>query len=276
MADISTFTLPDGTVVNLKDTEARAMLSRHLELRSVDVLPTAGADTLNVMYLVPEASGDGDTKAEYVTLTTTAADGSVSYRWEKIGSTGVVLTGYSKTGHTHAYTKVTGVPAHSYTPAGTIAPQTFTGTETEVSVSGTPEGSVSKPDVTVTPATATRFVAETATGGGAVTAGAAPSCVLPSLTMKVVGESLVFGWSAGSFSPGSPTKVTLPTFSSQTIMTGATAALAGTPAFTGKAMTSKGKVTPGGSVSTAVFSGTPATLGHSLTTASGVTGENDK
>ncbi|MCI6674803.1 MAG: hypothetical protein MR519_10725 [Spirochaetaceae bacterium] len=276
MADISSITLPDGTVVYLKDSEARAMLSKHLELKVVDTLPEASADTLNAMYLVPEASGGEDTKAEYITLSSKASDGSVSYKWEKIGSTGVVLKGYSKTGHTHAYTRVTGVPAHSYTPSGTIGAQTFTGSEADVSVSGTPEGTVSKPAIAVTPTTATKYVASSAAAGGAVTAGSAASCTLPKLTMSVSGESLVIGWSGGSFTANSPTKVTLPSFAAQTIVTGVSAALAATPAFTGKPMTSTGKLTPSGSISKAVFTGAAATLAHSLTTGGATTGVNNQ
>lgn len=275
MADISSITLPDGTVVKLKDAEARAMLSKHLELQSVDTLPTASADTMNVMFLVPEASGSQDTKAEYITIREgTSPD--FTYRFEKIGSTGVVLSGYSQTGHTHAYTRVTGVPAHSYTPAGTIGAQTFTGTETDISVTGTPEGTVSKPAITVTPTTVTKYVASSAAAGGSVTAGSAAACTLPKLTMSVSGESLVISWSNGSFTANNPTKVSLPSFTAQTIVTGAAAALASTPTFTGKSLTSTGKTTPSGSVSKAVFTGAAATLGHSLTTGSATTGTNNQ
>lgn len=59
----------------------------------------------------------------------------------------------------------------------------------------------------------TAYVAESATGGGSVTAGSAASCTLPTLTTSVVNETLTISWSAGSFSANTPTAVTLPSFS---------------------------------------------------------------
>ena len=83
--------------------------SVHLEMWVVDELPTASADTIYGLWLVPEASGDSDVKAEYVTIKTISPDGSVSYRWEKIGSTALALKDYSKVGHTHVIADVTGL-----------------------------------------------------------------------------------------------------------------------------------------------------------------------
>lgn len=123
------------------------------------------------------------------------------------------------------------------------------GTPTEVSVvlgdlalkdrataSYTPSGSVSAPTVTVTPTTVERFLAQSATGGGSVSAGTAASCTFPSLTMNVENEVLSLFWTAGTFATNTPTSVTLPTFASTQVVTGATAS-ASQPTFTGTAAT---------------------------------------
>lgn len=97
----------------------------------------------------------------------------------------------------------------------------------------TPEGTVSAPTVTVTPATETVYVAQTASGGGAVTAGTAASCTLPALTTTVENETLTLGWTAGSFTANTPTAVTLPSFDSQTVVSGISDASASQPTFSG-------------------------------------------
>lgn len=51
--------------------EAAAM--HNLELRVVDTLPTAGIDTLNAIYLVPEAGTQSGVYTEYVTIRTEAS-----------------------------------------------------------------------------------------------------------------------------------------------------------------------------------------------------------
>lgn len=90
-----------------------------------------------------------------------------------------------------------------------------------VVASYTPAGTVSTPSITVTPATESVLKAVS-------TEGVVPSCTLP--TMEVTDEVLTF--TAGSFSAGS-----MPAFSTETVLTGATAALDAAPAFTGTAAT---------------------------------------
>lgn len=121
------------------------------------------------------------------------------------------------------------------------------GTPTEVSVilgalaqkdrvqaTYTPAGSVAAPTVTVTPTTATVYTAGSASGGGSVTPGTAAACTLPTLTptYDANNKKLSLAWTAGSFTANTPTGVTLPTFTSKKLMTGATAT-ASAPAFTG-------------------------------------------
>lgn len=63
--------------------------------KSVDRLPTAGADTMNIIHLVP-AESQGETnnaKAEYITIDN-GSQAEVRYTWEKIGDTRISLSGY--------------------------------------------------------------------------------------------------------------------------------------------------------------------------------------
>ena len=176
------------------------------------------------------------------------------------------------------------------TPAGTVSQPTFTGEEmtstgsatfpsvtTDIWVNEetsqyypgnyTPKGTVSKPNVTVTPSTTTV---------NSITAvGTLPSCTLPSLTCSVANENLTLGWSAGSFSAG-----TLPTKGSNTtVMTGASAALAADPVFTGAEVLITGATraatadvtvtgTPEGTVSKPTFTGTAKYVTATVGTAS--------
>jgi len=121
------------------------------------------------------------------------------------------------------------------------------GTPTEVSVilgalaqkdrvqaTYTPAGSVAAPAITVTPTTATVYTAGSASGGGQVVPGSAAECTLPTLTANYDAQTkkLTLAWTAGSFVSNTPTGVTLPTFTSKKLLTGATAT-ASAPAFTG-------------------------------------------
>lgn len=62
-----------------------------------DALPTASADTMYKIYLVPSALPDpGDAKDEYLTIRT-GTEGSYVYTWEQIGRVRVDLSAYSTT-----------------------------------------------------------------------------------------------------------------------------------------------------------------------------------
>ena len=70
--------------------------------QSVAVLPTASADTMNIIYLVP--SDDPKTqnvKDEYITISATD-QGTTTYSWEQIGSTEIDLSGYYTSQQTDA------------------------------------------------------------------------------------------------------------------------------------------------------------------------------
>ena len=65
--------------------------------QSVAELPTASADTMNKIYLVPSTNPETkNVKDEYITIATTD-QGTTTYNWEQIGSTTVDLSGYSTT-----------------------------------------------------------------------------------------------------------------------------------------------------------------------------------
>ena len=133
----------------------------------------------------------------------------------------------------------------NYQPSGTVSQPSFTGTAATIVVSGrdgtvtyTPAGSVSKPNITVTPTTGKTY---SITGVGSV----------PSLSMAVTDETLTYSWSAGS----------VPTREEKTFMTGATAALAAAPAFSGTGTRLTASYTPAGSVSQPTFTGNKVQLG---------------
>lgn len=61
----------------------------------VSTLPTASADTMGKIYLVPNAGSGTNAKDEYVTIRSGSA-GSYTYSWELFGTTQIDLTGYVK------------------------------------------------------------------------------------------------------------------------------------------------------------------------------------
>lgn len=159
----------------------------------------------------------------------------------------------------------------NYTPAGSVSQPTFSGAEMTATASYTPAGgvtvsvgsgtanytpagSVSKPDITVTPTTDSVYsITDVGT--------------LPSLSMTVANENLTIAFSEGTL----PTKG-----AAQTVMTGASAALASAPAFTGTgvdleasfsgtAATINAKGTPSGTVSQPSFTGTGVDLAAAFT-----------
>ena len=85
-------------------TEVDAMVAAIQQFRLVSVaqLPTASADTMNKIYLVPSANPQTqNTKDEFITLMVDE-QGTVTYSWECIGSTEVNLTNYYTKSQTDA------------------------------------------------------------------------------------------------------------------------------------------------------------------------------
>lgn len=274
--EIETF---NGTVYELCDAAARATIEELKSLLSgaahyLDVTTTPlsdGATTNPIVINGVEVTAKAGDVAVYSNMEYIWSE--VAGKWREFGSTGSLKALAFKDSATG-----------KFTPSGSVSQPTFSGTETSISVKGipsgtiskgtgtanyTPSGSVSTPTITVTPSTQTKYVAASATGGGSVTAGKAASCTLPSLGMTVANNRLTFTWNSGSFTANTPTAVTLPSFSSQTIVTGISSATSTTPSFTGDGaelkftgneLTSTGKTTPTGSVTKPSFTGNEGTV----------------
>lgn len=162
-----------------------------------------------------------------------------------------------------------GTASATYTPAGSVSQPTFSGNSLTSTGSCTPRGyvvvdfgsgtfgshfvqvsgTVSKPNITVTPSSASTLTS-VATAG-----------TLPSWSASVSGETLSFSFSAGA----------MPTFNTGNRLTGASAALASAPEFTGNYISCDAVFygsatsvsvtgTPSGTVSQPTFTGTAKTL----------------
>ena len=100
--------------------------------QSVTTLPTASADTMNKIYLVPSTNPETkNVKDEYITIATTD-QGTTTYSWEQIGSTTVDLSGYSTTEQMNAAiaNAIATALANYYTKS-----QTMTSAEIEAAIS---------------------------------------------------------------------------------------------------------------------------------------------
>jgi hypothetical protein len=77
-------------------SEVQQLISavKQFTYQSVQSLPTASADTMNIIYLVPSSNPDTqNVKDEYITIATTEQD-VTTYSWEMIGSTAIDLSNY--------------------------------------------------------------------------------------------------------------------------------------------------------------------------------------
>lgn len=201
MADISKIKLPgDNTVYNIKDATARTQIS-NLQTSVTGAMHYKGTSSTEITdggTQTPTIGGTAIATANLVAgdvvIYGSTGEGSQNApkefvwngsKWEEFGSTG-------------------SLKALAFKDSATAAAQVIT----------------RKTDVAVN--TASKYVATSATGGGAVTAGTAASCTFPELTATVATatETLEFTWTDGSFTANTPTAVTLPSFSSQTIATG--------------------------------------------------------
>lgn len=254
MADISKITLPSGTTYNIKDQTARDLISNLDGYTDyLGVTTTALTDGATTNPISVDGSSITAKKGNIVNY------GSKEFifngtAWQEFGDmSGLKALAY-KDNASASYTPAGAVTQPTFTgtaatitskgtPAGTVSKPSWTGTAATITVTGTPAGTVSKPNVTVTPSTTTV---------NSITAvGSLPTCTLPTLTTTVANENLTLGWTEGSFNAGSlPTKG-----SNTTVMTGASAALASNPTFTGAALSSTTAYTPAGSVSQPTFSG---------------------
>jgi len=282
MADISKVKLPSGTTYNLKDADARTRITA-LEEAVVSGITYIGTSTTEITdggNQKPTIGGTAVTPVngnlvfygnkEFVFTGTWSSSASTG-AWEEFGDMGSLGSLAFKNSATGSFTPSGSVSATfsgtsksvsvSGTPSGTVS-SSFSGTPTlitatpsatstaitsknasaiTVSVSATantsgafqPAGTVSKPSITVTPTTGT--VAEVAT------VGTLPTKASVSGKFTVANETLTiadFDYITGVG--------TLPTTNSATVMTGASAALASTPTFTGSKYNLSGSIAANG------------------------------
>lgn len=233
---ISQFTMPDGNIVELKDKVAREAVAGGTHFLGVTTTEVTDGSAQTSVLIGEEsktvANGDIVVKGNKEFIYAES-----DLKWHELGDV-------TNLGSLALKNSASGL----YTPAGTVE-ATFTGTN----ASFTPAGTVSKPNVTVTPTTANVKEFDQA---GSVSAGVAASMTLPTLTFTPDNnENLTISWDQGSFTANTPTSVTLPTSKETAVMTGVSAELESTPIFSG----TEGTVSVAGSIS-ASFSGTQATI----------------
>lgn len=262
MADISKITLPDNGSYDIKDAKARediaalqASLSGGIQYIGVTTTPITNDDTTSSIQInddsVTAKQGDlviyGELEFIY--------DGA---KWHEFGSTGSLKKLAFKD-------TATG----DYTPTGSVSVPTFEGTSGNVSVRGTPEGTITistessgSPNYTpagTNTAPTTTVELETTTVNSITNVGTLPSCTFPNYSVE--NETLTI--SEGSFSTGAlPTKgkdVTVATSvkSAKTtapIFKGTGTELKAT--FNGDEITSTGEFTPEGTITKPDFTGT--------------------
>lgn len=140
-----------GKTYYFKDEAARAAIAAGIQLVSVAELPTASAETMGVIYLVPSSRTgiDKNVKAEYVTVKNGDA-----YVWEKIGDTELDLSDYTHYSHTHKVTAAgtnasSDVTFEAHTTDNALGEATtFTNSTSSVSGSATVVGGNTASDVT--------------------------------------------------------------------------------------------------------------------------------
>lgn len=97
-------------------TQVDDLVSQRLEYVTAEELPTASADTMYKIYLIPTTiGGDGNAKEEWLTVRS-GSEGSYTYAWEHIGSTNMDLSGYVRT---YDFEQATKIAAN----AGTLFPK---------------------------------------------------------------------------------------------------------------------------------------------------------
>ena len=137
MADISRITLPSGSVYNIKDATARQDIS---ELRTslsgaahyIDVTTTPLTDNCETNPITIGGESYTAKAGDVVAYGNSEFIFSALGKWREFGSTGSLKSLAFKDS-----------ASGNYTPAGSVSKPTFTGTEGNLSVKGTPKGNVS-------------------------------------------------------------------------------------------------------------------------------------
>ena len=256
---VSSMKLPGGSVVYFADDLAREQLEAitgavsgvmHYIGPTTTAL-TDGAGTSPIQVDGKAYTPNGGDVVSYNNME--FAWSSTTSKWFEFGSTGALKALAFKDS-----------ASGTVTPTGTVSKPSFTGTAGNVSVSGTPTGSVaiSKGNGTAnyTPE-GTVAVTPTVTVSKTTVKPFGTAGSLPTLEFNVNGDSLDISWSQGTL----PTAGTDVSVASDIASASATATFTGTGAelkgtFTGNALNSTGTFTPAGEVSKPNFTGTGAEL----------------
>lgn len=256
MADLSKFTLPDGTQVDLKDAWARteiAKLSQYTKYLGVTTTPLHDGSTDNPIIINSESviaeSGN-------ITLYGNGEfifDGTT---WSMFGDLeGLGNLAFQDTAST------------SYTPSGVIGLQTFTGSASAVTISASddangnyqPKGSVSAPSISIDSAGATTTIKNPTSQDvvkellAVAPGGTAPTNPLTYYAYDSSTETLSL------YQLGATTGASIST-ADVSVKTGDASYTASAPTFTGTKAQIDGTVTPAGTISRGTFTGTQATI----------------
>lgn len=124
---ISKITL-NGVVYDLKDANARARLTSlegvvrgGIQIKVANTLPAASANTLGVIHFVPLPAPNGQNRYEEYLTVVGGTEQTPTYSWEKIGTTDIDLSNYTKKTHKHSLTTNVTAATKKYTPKGTIS-----------------------------------------------------------------------------------------------------------------------------------------------------------
>ena len=181
----------------------------------------ATSDLKQFIYLVPHKKDATTHEIDYYreyAVVNFGTEESPSYNWEYIGNTDIDLSDFGDL----AWKDSASVTATAtYTPQGTISTPTITVTPSTTSIS------VKDSDGSVTSGSAASFTE------GTFSAGTTPVIV------SVASETLTFqngtapSKAADTFVTNTPTSVTLPTFTTETVVTGIASAESTEPTFSG-------------------------------------------
>lgn len=198
---VSKFTLKDGTVVHIKDAEAREALAGGIKF--VGLTTTYLIDGSSAFPITVDGEFYDQNNGDIVIY------GNKEFIW------------YESDGEWHELGDMSGLGSLAYKNNATGTIKSF--------------GSVSKPDVDVS---ATTVTIKEVDGAGSVTPGSAASCTFPELQVAYDSETedLAISLSSGSFTANTPTSVTLPTSKDATVITGVSAELHSTPEYTGESV----------------------------------------
>lgn len=271
MPDISKITLPSGTTYDIKDTIARQDIEEIKESISSGVsfigqTTTAIADQATTNPITIDSESVTATKGDLVVYGSKEFifSGTKWIEFGDLGSLGALAFKNNATGDftpagTVSQPTFTGTQSNvtitsadnsngNYQPAGTVSQPTFTGGTVSSTGKFTPSGSVAAPTVSVKTAGSTTTVNSITDVGS-----------LPNWSATVANETLSIGWNAGAL----PTKGT-----DTTVKTGDADYEASAPAFTGTEDDVNVSGTAAGTVSQPTFTGTKVQL-SGTTTASG-------